>query len=235
MNIETILNNDEYLFQYISDGNDKLLVYIKAAPDENDKLDTEKHSLDANKVDIYAKAVLKCGYDVVYIRSKNIDNMYDSICNDSFNAIQTITQTYSIVDGWFVCGGSVLGLYFSKLINYRNIFCVSSRFIQRMTMDRALDFKYTNYKVVPECLNQNAKYYIVYNKNQINMYDKNTAKWLRLNTANNLTYVYDNSESYDKHLLEQQVYLKTYLKEFIPNMLNENILNITGMTHEISN
>ena len=240
MKICTILNDDEYLFQHISNNNNKLLIYIKSAPDpdfiedENGKLKTQRHEYDADKIDIYSKTILKCGYDIVYIRSKNIDNMYDSDCAEAFTNVQNISRLYNIVDGMFVCGGSVLGLYFSKLIQYRNIFCISSRFIERMTLDNARNFTYKNYKVTPVHLNQDAKYYVIYNKYQINSYDANTAKWLFMNTDNRLIYSYDNklSKNHDNHLLEQQMYLKTYLKDFVPNILNENILDINGMHNE---
>lgn len=232
--IKTILDNDDYLFQHISDGNKKLLIYIKSAPTEEDKLDNEKHNLESSKIDLFCKTILDQDYDIIYIRSKKLLNMYDVICDIAFEEIAIISKTYEIVDGWFVCGGSVLGLYFSKLINYRKIFCISSRFIQRMTLNDTPEFKYKNYKVTPSHINQNAMYYLIYNKYQINDFDEKTAQWLRVNTHNNCTYVYDNKESnfHDKHLLEQQVYLRKYLKHFIPNILNDNILGITGMIHE---
>lgn len=227
MNVQTILNNDEYTFQYIHNNNNKLLIYIRSG---------QTTYIDVNKIDIIVQTLLKQNYDVIYIRNKNIFNMYDYPCDSTFNEISKISKKYDIVDGWFECGGSVLGLYFSKMINYRKIFCISPRFIEGMTLEDkdGPNWKYKNYRVTEDQINLQAEYYMVYTKYQNTDYDMNTAKWLKNNTLNSGIYIYDNKDSEHQvhHLIEHQMYFKTYLKDFIPNILNGNILSINNISKE---
>ena len=213
-----MLNNENYLIQHITNNNKKLLIHISGAG----KFDT----LWKDRIDTYSGFILDCDYDIIYIRSKLINDMWDAPCEETFKNIKTISSFYNHVDGLFMCGGSVLGLYFSKLINYKKIFCISARFLDNMTMVEAQDFKFINHRIEQKPLNQNAQYNILYNKHESTGWDKIAAQWLKSKTLNNLTFEWDNTGKYNRcHTIEGSIGTISYIRSFIPSLLDGSFVN----------
>lgn len=211
--INTFYDNDDYLFQHITDNNDKVLVYCLSPRCDVDPVYTLE-------LDIYGKIVLLSGYDLIFIRSKTQRHMNDADCDLAMANVISIANQYNTIDGLFECGGSVLGLYFSKHINYRNIYLDSARFLDGMTIEETDYFKFTKYKIIKEVLNFNCKYFSFYN--HINLYDHDHTKWLITQGINIEVISYLTATDNMLHPIKNVIGLRKYFKTFLPNILREN-------------
>lgn len=226
MDATVIFKDDYYHIQHVKNGNDKLVVYIKNGPGDA----PDKHQYQDDHIDLYVKTILNLGFDVIYVRATRLFDMYDIPCIEGMNKIKQLCSNYTDVRGFFVCGGNVLGLYYSKLIPYNKIYCVSPRFLDGMTMsdDRVKHFKYQNNKVSKQILNTEAEYVVVYNIVENEGFDKVAAEWLRYNVIKYKQYVL-NEDTNTIHLIEEAIGLKNYFKYFIGNLLNAS--NLSGVPH----
>lgn len=197
-------NSDEYLVQYHNEGNNKLMVLI------HHTFEPGKHEFNLNKKDFYTKQILLSNYDVIHIRSKQLENMYDADITQTFNKIIEITKQYKLVEGLFMCGGNVLGLYFSKYINYTNIYCQSPRFLKGFTVTENPEFDYTNYKVTEDHLNKDAYYYFI--NDDLDYYDFETKTWLSNKIKSHVHIQYHGIKRC--HLLTEMFNLRE-LKDFL--------------------
>lgn len=216
-------NSDDYLVQYYNEGNQKLMVCI------HHTLQPGKHELNLNKKDFYTKQILSASYDVIHIRSKQLENMYDADITETFNKIIEITKKYNLVEGFFMCGGNVLGLYFSKLIDYKTIYCHSPRFLKGFTMTEKPEFDYTNYKVTEEHLNKNAFYFII--NDDSDYYDFETKTWLANRVKPHMHVQYHGSQR--AHLLTEMFNLKD-LKEFLKCLFRKELYRHEFLSYYIN-
>jgi len=211
--INTLYDNSDYIFQHINNDNDKLLVYCLSPRCAIDAIYTKE-------LDMYGKMVLSNNYDILFIRSKTQDHMNDADCDDAMFDVIKIAQQYNVVDGLFECGGSVLGLYFSKSIQYRNIYLDSARFLDGMTIESTNDFKFTKYKISNDSLNTNCQYFSFYNP--YNEYDYKTNEWLNLQGISIKNIPYPQIASSELHPIKNVIGLKKYFKVFLRNVLTQN-------------
>lgn len=154
-------DSEDYLVQYYNQQSTKLVVCIRHTFEEG-----IRHTFNNNKKDFYSRLLLNLGYDVIYIRNKWAYNLYDADLTARFDQIAAISKNYSQVDGFFMCGGNVPGLYFSKQINYQTIYCAAPRFLDGMTFGETADRKFINHRVTADKLNTSADYIVINNDDE---------------------------------------------------------------------